>query len=44
MYKTLTTALTGEEMQSPFGAVRHQRGESHRRWLIIVMRIKLYDP
>ena len=29
---------------SPFGAVRHQRGESHRRWLIIVMRIKLYDP
>ena len=23
MYKTLTTALTGEEMQSPFGGWRH---------------------
>ena len=25
------------------GAVRHQRGESHRRWLIIVMPILPYD-
>jgi len=25
------------------GAVRHQRGESHRRWLIDVMLIMLYD-
>ncbi len=25
------------------GAVRHQRGESHRRWLIIVMFIMPYD-
>ena len=25
------------------GAVRHQRGESHRRWLIIVMLIMSYD-
>ena len=24
-------------MQSSFGAVRHQRGESYRRWLITVM-------
>ena len=30
-------------MQSPFGGLRHQRGESHRRWLIIVMLILLYD-
>ena len=38
-----TTALTGEEMHSPFGAIRHQRGESHRRWLIDVMLIMPYD-
>ena len=38
-----TTALTGEEMQSPFGAVRHQRGKSHRRWLITVMLFMTYD-
>ena len=25
------------------GAVRHQRGESHRRWLITVMLIMPYD-
>ena len=30
-------------MHSPFGAVRHQRGESHRRWLITVMLIMPYD-
>ena len=30
-------------MHSPFGAVRHQRGESHRRWLIDVMLFKPYD-
>ena len=28
---------------SPFGAVRHQRGESYRRWLIDVMPFKPYD-
>ena len=33
----------GEEMHSPFGAVRHQRGESHRRWLIDVMLFMTYD-
>ena len=43
MYKTLTTALRASEMQSPFGDWRHQRGESHRRWLIIVMPILPYD-
>ena len=28
---------------SPFGAVRHQRGESHRRWLITVVLFMPYD-
>ena len=28
---------------SPFGAVRHQRGKCHRRWLIDVMLFKPYD-
>ena len=38
-----TTALTGEEMQSPFGGASHQRGKSHRRWLIDVMLFMPYD-
>ncbi len=37
------TALAGVGNASPFGAVRHQRGESHRRWLIDVMLIMSYD-
>ena len=37
-------ALLSHRSAGEGGAVRHQRGESHRRWLIIVMRIKLYDP
>ena len=52
MYKTFTTALGALENRptalagegdSPFGAVRYQRGESHRRWLIDVMLFKHYD-
>ena len=53
MYKTFTTGLSpvgkqanrpaGEEKHPPFGAVRHQRGESHRRWLITVMLFMSYD-
>ena len=52
MYKTFTTAQRARENRptalagegdSPFGAVRHQRGESHRRWLIDVMLFKPYD-
>ena len=30
-------------MHPPFGAVRHQRGESHRRWLITVVLIMPRD-
>ena len=33
----------GEEMHPPFGALRHQRGESHRRWLITVVLIMPCD-
>ena len=28
---------------SPFGGASHQRGESHRRWLITVMLFMSYD-
>ncbi len=37
-----TTALRASEM-SPFGAASHQRGGSHRRWLIDVMLFMSYD-
>ena len=53
LYKTFTTGLSpvgkpynrpaGVGNASPFGAVRHQRGESHRRWLITVVLIMPYD-
>ena len=31
------------ELRGEGGAVRHQRGESHRRWLITVVLIMSYD-
>ena len=53
MYKTFTTGHSpvgkpynrpaGVGNASPFGAVRHQRGESHRRWLITVVLTMSYD-
>ena len=38
-----TTALRARKCIPPFGAVRHQRGGCHRRWLIMVMLIMSYD-
>ena len=37
------TSLRSRKCIPPFGAVRHQRGESHRRWLITVVLIMPYD-
>ena len=39
----LFRALLSHHTVGEGGAVRHQRGESHRRWLIDVMLILPYD-
>ena len=41
MYKTIQPPCG--RWKCPLGAVRYQRGESHRRWLITVMLFMSYD-
>ena len=43
MKRLFFRALLSHRSAGEGGAVRHQRGGSHRRWLIIVMLIMLYD-
>ena len=41
LYKTIQPPCG--RWKCPLGAVRYQRGESHRRWLITVMLFMPYD-